>query len=143
VLVLLWCGALQYVGAATRGVTTGVDGTWLVHRAGDIGRAAGAVAMMAVLAFAIGAVTRRTAGAIAVLFGLLVAMGPLHARGWPRAIGRVVPVNAIWAIAHGRLEQHSEAFLGLHMARAVVTGAAWVIGLTVLGTMWFARREIR
>ncbi len=143
VVVLLWCGILQYAGSALRGISTGVDAAWVGHRLGDIARAAAASAMMAVLAFAIGAVTRRTAAAIGVLFGLLVAMQFLRATKWTRAIGRIVPVNAIWGVADGKLVGNDH-FIGLHtLSGAVAVGLAWVAGLTVLGAVWFARREIR
>ncbi len=143
VIVLVSCGVLQYAGSAMRGSTAGVDGAWLAHRAGDIGRVAGACAIMAVVAFFLAAVTRRTAGAIGVLFGLIVAMQFLHVRPWTRAIARVVPVNAVWAVVDGQFD-FRDRYIGLHtMAGAVTIGVAWVLATTVLGAAWFARREIR
>jgi hypothetical protein len=141
-VVLVWCGLLDVAGSELGGIRGGIEGCWLEHRAGDIGRAAGASAMMAVLAFAIAAVTKRTAAAIGVLFGLVIATGFLNKNGWPRAVGRIIPVDAIWAVADGKLR--ANGYLGIHtMGRAVVTGLAWVVVASVLGAGWFARREIR
>jgi hypothetical protein len=140
VIVLLWCGLLQYAGSSLRGISSGIDATWLRHRAGDIGRAVAASAMMAVIAFAIGVVTRRTAAAVGALFGLLIALQFL--RHTLRSVGRVLPVNAIWALAYGIPERN--AFLGLHtLAGATAIGLAWVVGVTIAGAAWFTRREIR
>jgi ABC-2 type transport system permease protein len=142
VIVLVWCGLLQYAGASLRGITTGVDGTWLLHRAGDIGRASAASALMAVLAFAIGVVTRKTAAAIGTLFGLLIALQFL--RHTFRTAGRITPVNAIWALADGEPARHSEAFLGLHTAAgAAAIAVAWAVAVTIAGALWFQGREIR
>ena len=94
--------------------------------------------MMAVIAFAIGVVTRKTAAAIGTLFGLLIALQFL--RHTLRTLGRVAPVNAIWALADG-LPDRSDAFLGLHtIAGAAAIGIAWVVGITIVGAAWFAGR---
>ncbi|HEY1740402.1 MAG TPA: hypothetical protein VGI86_16940 [Acidimicrobiia bacterium] len=98
-IVLVWCGALQYAGSSMRGITTGVNGAWLRNRAGDIGRAVAGSAMMAAIAFAIGAVTRKTAAAVGTLFGLLIALQ--FVRRNFRTVGRLSPVNAVWAFVDG------------------------------------------
>ena len=140
-VVLLWCGLLQYAGSSLRGTTTGVNATWLTNRAGDIGRAVAGSAMMAAIVFAIGAVTRKTAAAVGTLFGLLIALQ--FVRRNFRTVGRLSPVNAIWAFVDG-LRTHDDAFVGLHtLAGALVIGLVWVAVVTVVGGAWFARREIR
>jgi hypothetical protein len=140
-VVLVWCGLLQYLGSSLRGITTGVNGAWFRNRAGDIGRAVAGSAMMAAIAFAIGAVTRKTAAAVGTLFGLLIALQFVHHTF--RVLGRLSPVNAIWAFVDG-LRTRTDAFVGLHtLLGALVIGLVWVAIVTVVGGAWFERREIR
>jgi hypothetical protein len=143
-VVLVWCGLLQYGGASLRGITTGVDASWVAHRLGDIGRAASASALMGVISFAIAAATRKTAAAVGTLFGLFVAMEFLRGPHWAHIYGRLIPVNAIWGIAVGFAGALPDFLVELHtMPGALLIGGAWAVAVTIVGAELFARREVR
>ncbi len=143
VLIVAWTGLGQYVASALRGSTAGVDGGWFVDRTSDAGRVAGACALAAVCALAVGAIARRTVVAVGIFFGVVIATGFLVNTSWGRPLGRISPMNGLFALAAGDFDG-SDDFAGLHtVAGALVISVAWAVGLSILAGWWLSRTEVR
>jgi ABC-2 type transport system permease protein len=143
VLLIAWTGLGQYVASALRGSTDGVDGAWLVDRAGNTARAAAACALGGVCALAVGAVARRTVVAVGVFFGLVIATGFLINTSWGRPLGRNSPMNGIFAVGSGDFS-NADNWAGLaSLGGALLVAGAWALGLSVLAAWWLSRSEIR
>jgi ABC-2 type transport system permease protein len=143
VIVVAWVGLGQVGASATRGTTSGVDSVWLVERLADTGRVAASSGLAGACAVAVGVLARRTVVAVGVFFGLVIATGFLSGVSWGEPIGRVSPMNTLFAMAVDDFAE-AEAFIGLRtLAGAVALSVAWVVGLSVVGAWWFARREVR
>jgi hypothetical protein len=143
VLLVAWTGLGQYVASALRGSTDGVDGAWLVDRAGNTLRAAAACALAGVCALAVGALARRTVVAVVIFFGLVIATGFLINTSWGRPLGRNSPMNGIFAVGNGDFGD-SDAWAGLaSLGGALLVAGAWAVGLSLLAAWWLSRSEIR
>jgi hypothetical protein len=143
VAVVAWTGVLQFAVSAMRGSTAGVDAAWLASRVGDTARVAAVCGLAGMCAVAVGAVARRTVVAVGVFLGLVIATGFLGGVSWGRTIGRLSPMNALFAVGFGDLDD-PDAFLGLRsLGGAVSIAVVWVLALSVLGAGWFVRREVR
>jgi hypothetical protein len=143
VLVVAWTGLGQYVASVSRGSTAGVDGGWLVDRAGDTLRVAGACALAAVCALAVGAVARRTVVAVGVFFGVVIATGFVINTSWGRALGRNSPMNGIFAVGNGDFA-NPDNWGGLaSLGGALVVAGGWAAGLSLFAAWWLSRAEVR
>lgn len=143
VLLVAWTGLGQYVASALRGSTDGVDGAWLVDRAGNTLRVAGASALAGVCALAVGALARRTVVAVVIFFGLVIATGFLINTSWGRPFGRNSPMNGIFAMGNGDFS-NIDTWAGLaSLGGAVLVAGAWAAGLSLLAGWWLSRTEIR
>jgi hypothetical protein len=143
VIVVVWTGLGQLVASALRGSTDGVDGGWLVDRAGDTARAASACALAAVCALAIGALARRTVVAVGIFFGLVIATGFLINTSWGRPLGRNSPMNALFAVGSGDFTS-PDSWGGLaSLGGALLVAVAWAVGLSLLAAWWLSRSEVR
>jgi ABC-2 type transport system permease protein len=143
VLLVAWTGLGQYVASALRGSTAGIDGGWLVDRAGNTVRVAGACALAAVCALAVGALARRTVVAVGIFFGVVIATGFLINTSWGRPIAKVSPMNGIFAVASGDFS-NPDTWGGLtSLGGAVLVALAWAVGLSLLAAWWLSRSEIR
>jgi hypothetical protein len=81
--------------------------------------------------------------AVGVFFGLVVATGFLSGVSWGKPLARVSPMNSLFAVGFGDLED-PDPFLGLRtLPGAVGVSLAWVLFLSLVGAWWFGRREIR
>jgi hypothetical protein len=143
VLLVAWTGLGQYVVSALRGSTDGVDGGWLVDRAGNALRAASACGLAGVCALAIGALARRTVVAVVVFFGVVIATGFLINTSWGRPLGRNSPMNGIFAVGSGDFSD-IDAWAGLaSLSGALLVAGGWAVGLSLLAGWWLSRTEIR
>ena len=143
VLLVAWTGLGQYVASALRGSTDGVDGGWLVDRAGNTLRAASACALAGVCALAVGALARRTVVAVVIFFGLVIATGFLINTSWGRPLGRNSPMNGIFAVGNGDFS-NTDTWAGLaSLGGALLVAGAWAGGLSLLAGWWLSRTEIR
>jgi ABC-2 type transport system permease protein len=143
VLLIAWTGLGQYADSALRGSTDGVDGGWLVDRAGNTARAAAACALGAVCALAVGALARRTVVAVGIFFGLVIATGFLINTSWGRPLGRNSPMNGIFAVGSGDFSD-ADTWAGVaSLGGALLVAGAWALGLSALAAWWLSRTEIR
>jgi hypothetical protein len=143
VVLVAWTGLGQYVASALRGSTGGVDGGWLVDRAGNTLRAASACALAGVCALAVGALARRTVVAVVIFFGLVIATGFLINTSWGRPLGRNSPMNGIFAVGSGDFS-NADTWAGLaSLGGALAIAAAWAGGLSLLAGWWLSRTEVR
>jgi hypothetical protein len=143
VLLVAWTGLGQYVASALRGSTDGVDGGWLVDRAGNTLRAASACALAGVCALAVGALARRTVVAVVIFFGLVIATGFLINTSWGRPLGRNSPMNGIFAVGSGDFS-NADTWAGLaSLGGALLVAGAWAGGLSLVAGWWLSRTEIR
>jgi ABC-2 type transport system permease protein len=143
VLLVAWTGLGQFVASALRGSTEGVDGAWLVDRAGNTLRAAAACALAGVCALAVGALARRTVVAVVIFFGLVIATGFLINTSWGRPLGRNSPMNGVFAVGSGDFS-NADTWAGLaSLGGALAIAAAWAGGLSLLAGWWLSRSEIR
>lgn len=143
VALLLYIGLLQWAGSSLRGVVNGLDGSWFAARAGDVGRVAAAVALAGIAAYAITVVTRRTVAAVAALLvtGWVSAIiGSL--RNW-RWVAKYNPATAFIAMVADVSRRANNGDDVLAVRGATISACVWVVGLTVIAAIIFARREVR
>ena len=142
-LLVAWTGLGQYVASALRGSTDGVDGAWLVDRAGNTLRAAAACALAGACALAVGALARRTVVAVVIFFGLVIATGFLINTSWGRPLGRNSPMNGIFAVGNGDFS-NGDTWAGLaSLGGALLVAVGWAVGLSLLAAWWLSRTEVR
>jgi hypothetical protein len=143
IALLLYIAILQGAGSSLRGVFDGLDGAWFAARAGDIGRVSAAVALAGMAAYAITVVTRRTVAAVA---GLLVIgwvsaiIGSLHNWRW---VAKYNPTSAFIAVVVDETRRTSTDSQVLTVRAATLSSCLWVVALTVVAAVIFARREVR
>ena len=143
VLLVAWTGLGQYAASVLRGSTAGVDGGWLVDRAGDGLRAALACSLAAICALAVGALARRTVVAVGIFFGLVIATGFLINTSWGRPLGRNSPMNGIFAVGSGDFA-NPDTWGGLAtLGGAVLVAGGWAAGLSLVAAWWLSRAEVR
>jgi hypothetical protein len=143
VIVIAWVGVGQFAASAMRGSTSGLDSGWFAARVADTGRVAAACGLAGVCAVAVGSLARRTVVAVGIFFGLVIATGFLSGVSWGKPVGRVSPMNALFAVGFGDLGD-PEAFIGLRtLGGAVFLAVVWVTALSIVGSWWFVRREVR
>jgi ABC-2 type transport system permease protein len=143
VLLVAWTGLGQYLASVLRGSTAGIDGGWLVDRAGNTLRAAGACGLAGACALAIGALARRTVVAVGIFFGLVIATGFLINTSWGRPLGRNSPMNGIFAVGSGDFS-NPDTWGGLaSLGGALVVAGGWAAGLSLVAAWWLSRAEIR
>jgi ABC-2 type transport system permease protein len=145
VALLLYIGALQWVGSEWRGVVSGLDGEWFAARAGDILRVTAATAAGGMAAYAITVVARRTVAAVAgmLMVGYLSLF--LGSSGQWRWITQDNPTNVFAALVlnlHGGSNSNDTDFYLTGKSAAVGSGL-WVVALTVIAVVIFSRREVR
>jgi ABC-2 type transport system permease protein len=143
VLVVAWTGLGQYAASVFRGSTVGVDGGWLVDRAGDTLRVAGACALAAVCALAVGAIARRTVVAVGVFFGVVIATGFVINTSWGRGLGRNSPMNGIFAVGSGDFSDPGTWGGLASLGGALLVAGGWAAGLSLIAAWWLSRAEIR
>jgi hypothetical protein len=81
--------------------------------------------------------------AVGIFFGVVIATGFLSGVAWGKPLGRVSPMNALFAMGFGDLND-PEAFIGLRtLGGAVFVALVWVAALSIVGSWWFVRREVR
>jgi hypothetical protein len=142
--LLLYIGALQWVGSEWRGVVNGLDGEWFSARAGDILRVTAATALGGMAAFAVTVVSRRTVAAIAgmLMVGYLSLF--LGSSGQWRWITQDNPTNVFTALV---LNLHrgntNDTDFYLTGKSAAVGSGLWVVALTAIAVVVFSRREVR
>lgn len=142
-IVIAWVGLLQLAASAIRGSTSGLDAGWLAARLADTGRVAAVCGLAGVCAVAVGSLARRTVVAVGAFFGVVIATGFLGGVSWGKPVARVSPMNALFAVGFGDLGD-PEAFLGLRtLGGAVFLALVWAAALSIVGGLWFVRREVR
>ncbi|MBV9952470.1 MAG: hypothetical protein JO291_11000 [Acidimicrobiia bacterium] len=142
-IIIVWAGLLQLLVSALRGSTAGVDAGWLGERATDVVRASSACGLGAVCATAVASIARRTVVAVGVLYGLTAGTGFLGGVTWGEPLARVSPMNTLFGMGYGDLND-PEGFFGLRtLTGAVTISLVWVLVVSVIGAWWFERREIR
>jgi hypothetical protein len=143
IALLLYIAILQGAASSLRGVFEGIDGAWVADRAGDMGRAAAAVALAGIAAYAITVVTRRTVAAVA---GLLVVgwvsaiIGSLDNWRW---VAKYNPTSAFIAMVVNETQRTTSDSQVLTVRAATVSSIVWAVALTVVAAAIFARREVR
>jgi ABC-2 type transport system permease protein len=143
VVVIAWVGLLQFAVSAMRGSTSGLDAGWLAARLGDTGRVAATCGLAGICAIAVGSLARRTVVAVGIFFGLVIATGFLAGVSWGKPLGRMSPMNALFAMGFADFSD-PEAFIGLRtLGGAVFLALVWVTALSIVGGWWFVRREVR
>jgi hypothetical protein len=143
VIVIVWAGVLQVAGSAIRGSTSGVDAGWLMARLADTARVAAVCGLAGICAVAVGSLARRTVVAVGVFFGLVIATGFLAGVSWGKPLGRLSPMNALFAVGFADLSD-PDAFIGLRtLGGAVFLALVWGTALSIVGGWWFVRREVR
>ncbi len=135
--------ALQYIGSATRGITTGMDGHWFGLRLADTGRIMLAAAIAAPLGLAVAALTKRTVAAVGMFFGMYIVLGVLGGTSWGRPIAKYLPINSLTALAVNEFGPNTNWFGIRTMLGALMVASIIALALTALTSAWFERREMR
>jgi hypothetical protein len=143
--VLLCLALAMYAGSELKGIVSGVDGTFLVHRTGQAARIAGAAAAGGVLAYAVTLVVRRSSAGMAVFFLQFVLVGLINPTKKPFGfISHYAPLRALVAlIVHHPQAQDVDERVIHTLAGATVLTLLWVAIVIAASGAWFARSEVR
>jgi ABC-type transport system involved in multi-copper enzyme maturation permease subunit len=142
-LLLVVCGALVLI-AETRGVVGHLDASWYAHRLGDLGRVTLCCAAIAVLAYSLTMIARRTVAGVITFLALAFIVEPalnasLH---WFRG------KTPIFAFVHSTVnafgsQQHNNDD-GFHsLAASAAVALVWTVAMYIAAQVVFGRREIR
>lgn len=132
----LLLGALFWLIAVTRGVTTGADARWFGQLLGQELRCLLLVAYMAAFGFSVGSVGRNTAAALGVAFGYLMLFEQfLTAVRWLRPW--LIVVNAVSFVAGDAADD----FLR-DPTKAGITITLYVAGAVAIAFASFRRRDV-
>src|SRR5262249_54590046 len=143
--VLLVLAIAMYAGSELKGVVSGIDGAFVVHRAGQAVRITGAAAAGGVLAYAVTLVVRRSSAGMAVFFLQFVLVGLINPTSKPfGVISHYAPLRGLVAlIVHHPQAQDPDERVIHTLAGASVLTLVWLAIVVVASGAWFARSEVR
>ena len=143
--VLLVLALAMYAGSELKGVVSGLDGAFVVHRAGQAMRIAGAAMAGGVLAYAVTLVVRRSSAGMAVFFLQFVLLNLISPAQKPfGVISHYAPLRALVAVIVDRPDGQDIQARAIHtIAGGVVLTAVWVAIVIAASGAWFARAEVR
>jgi hypothetical protein len=145
-LLCVFLGVLIFAGSELNGVVQGIDASWWRHRAVQLGRATGASAAAAIMAYAVAVVTRRTSAAIVVFFVMYPVIGivrPDTAVFGP--LSRFAPLRGLLSVAVDPRGKGNEGveLLTRTSAGGIALTLVWVAVLIAASGGLFARSEVR
>lgn len=145
VVLLLALTAGLVAIASVRGITTGIDDTWVTQRIADFGRLAIASGLGALFGFGVTGITRRTTAATIAFLALGFIVEPLLSNYFKSLRGKL-PVQAIIEFAYNPFldEPNDVSEFGFnslpHMFGVI---GLWIAGLLAISGWLFSRSEIR
>jgi hypothetical protein len=146
-LLCVFLGALLFAGSALHGVVQGIDASWWRHRLVQVGRATGASAAAAVMAYTVAVVTRRTSAAIVALFVMYPIIGVIRSDAAVFGVlSKFAPLRGLLSIAiepGGSGGNNAGDILTATNAGALTLTVVWIAILFVASGNLFARSEVR
>ena len=143
--VLLFLALAMYAGSELKGIVSGVDGSFVVHRTGQALRIAGAAAAGGVLAYAVTLVVRRSSAGMAIFFLQFVLLNLINPTQKPfGVISHYAPLRGLVAVIvhHPQAEDVQERAIHT-IAGGVALTVVWVAVVLAASGVWFARSEVR
>lgn len=144
-VVLLFLALAMYAGSELRGIVNGLDGSFVVHRAGQALRISGAAAAGAVLAYAVTLVVRRSSAGMAIFFLQFILLNLINPTQKPfGVISHYAPLRGLVAVIvhHPQAEDIQERAIHT-IAGGLTLTLVWVVLLVVASGAWFSRAEVR
>jgi hypothetical protein len=145
-LLCVFLGVLIFAGSHLNGVVQGIDASWWRHRAVQVGRATGASAAAAAMAYAVAVMTRRTSAAIVAFFVMYPIIGivrPNVAVFGP--LSRFAPLRGLLSVAVDPRGNGNDGveLLTRTSAGGITLTLVWVAVLIAASGGLFARSEVR
>ena len=143
--VLLVLALAMYAGSELKGIVSGLDGAFVLHRAGQALRLSGAAAAGAVLAYAVTLVARRSSAGMAVFFLQFILLNLISPAQKPfGVISHYAPLRGLVAVIVTNPDGQDVQARAIHTIAGGLTLTFVWLAIAVAGAgAWFARSEVR
>ncbi len=143
--VLALVALSMYAGSVLHGVSSGVDGTFVVDRVGEALRLAAAVAAGAVMTYGVTLVARRSSAAMILFFLQFPLLGLLNPTKMPFGlISHYAPLRGLLAVLANHTNDAGAQDRAIHTtAGGVALVAVWIVIIIAGSGSIFSRAEVR